>query len=333
MSKALVAGMAPPALPVRLLKGAVLLVICAVVIIPFIGIVSTSVAGTDQINASGGFVLFPKSIDLGAYLSIFAGGVVTRALLVSVLITAVGTVISLLGSALLAYALSRPGSFGHKPMLMLVLFTLLFTPGIIPNYLVVKQFGLLNSYWSLILPTALNAFNVIVLRSFFTAIPRELIESARIDRAGEITILRYIVLPLSKAVLAVIGLFYAVSYWNAFFNALLYINDNANGPCSWCCGRMSSTAPSSANKTSVRRPCCRRNRRSRWPSSSCPSCRSCWSIRSCKGISPRASSPGRSRAEPRRPARTTGTLISAGWLISIFGRRTWNEQDSTAGHF
>lgn len=230
MSKALVAGMAPPVLPVRLLKGVVLLVICAVVIIPFIGIVSTSVAGTDQINASGGFVLFPKSIDLGSYRSIFAGGVVTRALLVSVLITAVGTVISLLGSALLAYALSRPGSFGHKPMLMLVLFTLLFTPGIIPNYLVVKQFGLLNSYWSLILPTALNAFNVIVLRSFFTAIPRELIESARIDRAGEITILRYIVLPLSKAVLAVIGLFYAVSYWNAFFNALLYINDNAKWP-------------------------------------------------------------------------------------------------------
>jgi multiple sugar transport system permease protein/putative aldouronate transport system permease protein len=115
-------------------------------------------------------------------------------------------------------------------MLMLLLGALLFTPGIIPSYLIVKQLGLLNSYWSLIVPSAVNAFNVIVMRAFFLELPVELIESARIDGAGDLTILRRIVLPLSKAVIAVIGLFYAVGYWNAFFNALLYINDNDKWP-------------------------------------------------------------------------------------------------------
>jgi len=211
-----------PALPIRVVKGIVLLVICAVVIIPFIGIVSTSIASAQHVTASGGFVLWPDTIDLAAYKSILAGGVVTRALLISVGVTVVGTFVSLAGSTLLAYALSRPGSFGHGPMLMIVLLTLLFAPGLIPNYLVVKELGLLDSLWSLIVPTAINAFNVIVLRAFM-GIPRELIDSARIDGADDLNVFLRIVLPLSKAVLAVIGLFYAVGYWNAFFNALLYL--------------------------------------------------------------------------------------------------------------
>jgi multiple sugar transport system permease protein/putative aldouronate transport system permease protein len=220
---------APP-LPGRLLTGSVLFVICLVVLLPFLGIVSTSIAPTAQVNDAGGFVMWPKGLDFGAYESIFAGGVVTRALLVSVGITVVGTLISLFVSAMLAYALSRPGSYGHGVVLGLVLVSLLFAPGLIPNYLVVKQFGLLDSYWALILPTALSAFNVIVMRSFFMNIPRELIESARIDGAGDFGVFLRIVLPLSKAVLAVIGLFYAVGYWNAFFNALLYIQSSEKWP-------------------------------------------------------------------------------------------------------
>jgi putative aldouronate transport system permease protein len=220
---------APP-LPGRLLTGLVLLVICAAVILPFVGIVSTSVAPTSQVNSAGGFVLWPKGLDWSSYATILSGGVVTRALFVSVGITIVGTLISLFLSAMLAFAMSRPGSYGHGVVLSLVLISLLFAPGLIPNYLVVKEAGLLDSYWSLILPTAVNAFNVIVLRSFFMAIPRELIESARIDGAGDFGVFWRIVLPLSKAVLAVIGLFYAVGYWNAFFNALLYINDTAKWP-------------------------------------------------------------------------------------------------------
>ncbi|WP_207947579.1 carbohydrate ABC transporter permease [Occultella glacieicola] len=220
---------APP-MPARAVKGIALTVICALVIIPFVGIVSTSLATREQVNAAGGFVLFPSSVTWDAYRSIFAGGVVSQAMLVSIGITVVGTAVSLVASTLLAYALSRQGSFGQKPMLMLVLLTLLFSPGMIPNYLVVKEFGLLDSYWALILPTALSGFNVIVLRSFFMGIPAELTDSARIDGAGHLRIFTNIVLPLSKAVLAVIGLFYAVGYWNAFFNALLYMNDSGKWP-------------------------------------------------------------------------------------------------------
>ncbi|HKT00168.1 MAG TPA: carbohydrate ABC transporter permease [Rugosimonospora sp.] len=230
MSRVFVAGTAPPSYGIRAAKGLLLTVICAVIAVPFLGVVSTSLADQAQVTRSGGFVLIPDSVSLASYRAIFAGGVVTRALVISVVITAVGTAISLACTASLAYGLSRPGSFGHKPMLMVVLFTLLFAPGIIPSYLIVKQLGLLNSYWSLIVPSAVNAFNVIVMRAFFMELPGELLDSARIDGAGELTLLRRVVLPLSRAVLAVIGLFYAVSYWNAFFNALLYINETDKWP-------------------------------------------------------------------------------------------------------
>jgi len=225
-----IAGTTPPSLAIRSVKSVVLTVCCAVVIIPFVGVISTSLATQKQVTDSGGFVLIPNQVSLAAYQAILSGGVVTRALGISVFITVAGTVISLACTATLAYALSRPGSFGHKPILMLLLFALLFTPGIIPMYLVVKYLGLLNSYWALIIPTAVNAFNVIVLRAFFMGLPPQLIESARIDGASELTVLRRVVLPLSKAALAVIGLFYAVGYWNAFFNALLYINDTSKWP-------------------------------------------------------------------------------------------------------
>jgi putative aldouronate transport system permease protein len=124
---------------------------------------------------------------------------------------------------MLAYALSRPGSLLHQPILLMTLFTLLFNPGMIPMYLIVKQLGLIDNLAALILPVVVNAFNVIVMRSFFLELPSELTESAKIDGAGELRILTLIVLPLSKAVVAVVGLFYAVAYWNAFFSALLYL--------------------------------------------------------------------------------------------------------------
>ena len=113
---------------------------------------------------------------------------------------------------------------------MIVLGAILFGPGLIPTYLVVKSFGLLDSWWSLILPTMISAFNVVVMRAFFMELPEELFESAEIDGASQASIFFRIVMPLSKAVLAVIGLFYAVAYWNAFFSALLYINTPEKWP-------------------------------------------------------------------------------------------------------
>jgi len=133
-------------------------------------------------------------------------------------------------SCLLAYALSRPAFVAGRLILLVVLFSMLFSPGIIPLYLTVKGAGLLDSIWALIVPTMVSAFNVVVLRAFFMNLPNEITESARIDGAGELKTFSYIVLPLSKAVLSVIGLFYAVAYWNAFFSALLYLNDSKLWP-------------------------------------------------------------------------------------------------------
>ncbi|GAA4981539.1 carbohydrate ABC transporter permease [Actinopolymorpha pittospori] len=208
----------------QVIKFIALLVSVVLVIIPFWTVLATSFADQQTINESGGgMVLWPTGFSTAAYQALLGGGMVTRALAISVLVTVVGTLLSLITTAGLAYWLSRPRAFLAKPVLLLVLGAVLFSPGLIPTYLVVKQLGLLNSYLSLILPVMVNAFNVIVMRAFFQQLPTELFESAAIDGASSATVLVRIVLPLSKAVLAVIGLFYAVAYWNAFFNALLYI--------------------------------------------------------------------------------------------------------------
>jgi putative aldouronate transport system permease protein len=211
------------------IKAVVLGGFALVIVIPILVVVSTSLASDRDIIDAGGYVLWPSHPTLKAYQTLFSGGLMGRAILVSVFVTVVGTAIALAVTIALAYATSRPVLFG-RPVLLMVLFTLLFAPGIIPMFLVVKQFGLLDSLWSLILPGALGAFNFVVLRTFFMNVPGELLESARIDGASDFTILRQIIMPLSKAVIAVVGLFYAVGFWNAFFNALLYLNDTSKWP-------------------------------------------------------------------------------------------------------
>ena len=214
----------------KAIKLVVLAIISVLIIYPFITVVATSLATQEEITRKGGLiVLWPEQPSLGAYKSIFSGGIVTRATMVSIGITTVGTLLSLVTTTAMAYALSRPIIFG-RTILMMVLFTLLFAPGIIPNYLVVKQLGLLNTYAALILPVMISAFNLVVMRQFFMGIPQELIDSARIDGASDFKILTHIVLPLSGAVIAVVALFYAVAYWNAFFNAMLYLNNNGMWP-------------------------------------------------------------------------------------------------------
>lgn len=219
-----------PSTPVRALKGIVLGFCCLLVVGPFVMVLSTSFADAQQIGRSGGLVLFPKNPNLDAYRAILGGGQVSRALVISMGVTIVGTFLSLLVTMMLAYALSRRDLLFGKVILMGVLFTMLFTPGMIPLYLTVKEFGLLDSLWSLILPVVVSAFNVIVMRAFFMQLPTEMTEAAVIDGAGEARIFWNIVLPLSKPIMAAIGLFYAVAYWNAFFSALLYINDVTKWP-------------------------------------------------------------------------------------------------------
>ncbi len=212
-----------------IVKLCVFAVIIFVVVYPFLSVLATSLASEPDVIKNGGLVIWPEHPTFNAYRTIFAGGVVTRAMEVSIGITVIGTLLSLAVTIGMAYGLSRR-VWGGRFFLLLALFTIFFTPGIIPNYLAVKQYGLLNSYASLILPVLMSAFNLVILRQFFMNIPGELLDSAKIDGANDFQILVKIVLPLSKAVVAVVALFYAVAYWNDFFTALLYLNDSAMWP-------------------------------------------------------------------------------------------------------
>jgi putative aldouronate transport system permease protein len=219
-----------PALVVAIAKAVTLVIVVLVILFPLWTIVVTSLSPQSAINEAGGLVILPRSLTLNAYQEILSGGVVTRAVGVTVFVTVVGTAISVAVSVLAAYGLSRPGSLLHRPILFLLLITLFFSAGIIPLYLLVSGLGLINSVWSLILPTAVSAFNILIVRNFFMNIDGSILDSARVDGAGDWRILLRIVLPMSKAVTAVVALFYGVGYFNAFFNAVLFINDNTKWP-------------------------------------------------------------------------------------------------------
>lgn len=211
-------------------KAVALGLVALAVIFPLYTVVLTSFSTQAHTIEVGGLVVVPGELTAQAYVQILSGGVVTRAALVSVGITAVGTILSTTVSIMAAYGLSKPNSFGHRVILFVFLITMFFGAGMIPTYLLVSNLGLINSYWALILPTAVSAFNVLILRNFFMGIEPGILEAARIDGAGEWRILGQIVLPMSGAVIAVVALFYGVGYFNAFFNAMLYINDNEKWP-------------------------------------------------------------------------------------------------------
>jgi len=220
-----------PTIGGQALKGASIVVIALLILFPLYTIALTSLSSGETVNRVGGLVIWPgDGVTFDAYEQMFRNPVVLRSLVVSLGITAVGTVISVVVSILGAYSLSRPGSFGHKTILFSVLLMFVIFPGLIPVYLWVSAIGLRDNYLAVILPMAVSAFNVVVLRAFFMSIPQELFDAARIDGAGEFRVLWQIVTPLSKAVIAVVTLFYAVAYWNNWFNAFLYLDDTSKWP-------------------------------------------------------------------------------------------------------
>jgi putative aldouronate transport system permease protein len=221
--------MEKPGTTARVAKTGLMLFLAVIMLFPFVYVVAVSFSSYRDV-IGGGLILFPKHPTLDAYNLMFAGGIVTHALVVSIGLTLVGTLTNMFMTVTMAYGLSRPGVPASRFVLALVLFTLLFSAGIIPNYLLVKQLGLINGYGSLILPGAISAFNLVIVRQFFMNLPPELLESARIDGASDLWILLRIVLPLSKPVLAVVALFYGVAHWNDFFAATLYLNDADKWP-------------------------------------------------------------------------------------------------------
>ncbi|KIL42326.1 ABC transporter permease [Gordoniibacillus kamchatkensis] len=209
----------------------VILALCgAAVVFPLLYVVSVSVTPIGEVLKNGGFILLPREITFAAYAKLLGDSGIPRALAVTVYITIVGTLLNIAVTALMAYPLSRKKLPGRSAFLLMVVFTLLFSGGIIPTYLVVKSVGLLNSLWALIFPNLVWSFNVLIVKSFFEQLPEELFESARIDGAREFRVLWQIALPLSVPVMLTVSLFYAVGHWNEFFQAIMYVTDRTLFP-------------------------------------------------------------------------------------------------------
>jgi putative aldouronate transport system permease protein len=180
--------------------------------------------------ASGSITLWPKGFNLDAYDRVFSDPQIWESYGNTLFYVVVGTIVNLILTTLGAYPLSRKGLPGKNLIMGIIVFTMFFNGGLIPIYLNVRDLGLFDSRWALILPTAINAFYLIVMRTFFQSIPESLIESAKMDGANDFTILRRIVLPLSYPVIAVMTLFYAVFHWNSWFDAMIYLQDRSLYP-------------------------------------------------------------------------------------------------------
>ncbi len=192
---------------------------------PLLFVVSASFSDPILVS-SGKVLLFPKGITVEGYQKIFESKEIWHSFLNSVQYTFIGTTLNVVLTVMGAYPLSRRDLVGRKPISLLLTFTMYFSGGMIPSFLVVKLLGLYNTFWSLIIPGAVSAYNLIVMRSFFeTSIPEELHDAAKIDGCTDYQYLLRILLPLSKPVLAVMVLFYGTGHWNAFFNAIIYLRN------------------------------------------------------------------------------------------------------------
>lgn len=204
----------------------VLLSIAALLcLLPLVHIASISISSMQAV-ASGHVTIYPVDASLDAYKQLFQGTPIMKSFMNSIWITVFGVLFSMIFTILAAYPLTRPYFFGRRTYTLGIVFTMLFGGGLIPTYLTIRSLELINTYWSLWLPGLVSVFNLLVLRTFIENIPTEVDEASRIDGCGEWRYLLQIVLPLSTPVLATLGLFYGVGYWNSFFNVLMFINDS-----------------------------------------------------------------------------------------------------------
>ncbi len=167
----------------------------------------------------------PNSFSIESYVKVLQQKFLHTGYKNTIFVTVVGTVINLFMTILAAYPLSKRNLKFRAPITFFIFFTMLFGGGLIPTYIIVQRTGLIDSLWSLIVPNAMSAYNMFLMRNFFMSIPEEMEESAKIDGARQLKILAYIILPISMPILATLALFYAVSHWNEFFKCIIYIND------------------------------------------------------------------------------------------------------------
>ncbi|KRE64675.1 sugar ABC transporter permease [Paenibacillus sp. Soil750] len=197
--------------------------IVVVVLYPLLFIVSASFSDPALV-LNGEVILLPKQITLEAYQNVFQNEQIWNGYANTILYTAVGTIINLIMTTLAAYPLSRPDLPGRGIIMVFITLTMFFSGGLIPSYLLVKNLGMVDTMWALVIPGAIATYNLIVMRTYFQSnIPWEIQEAAHMDGCSNWKLLTHVILPLSKPIMAVMVLFYAVGHWNSFFNALIYI--------------------------------------------------------------------------------------------------------------
>lgn len=192
-------------------------------LLPMIHIIALSFSSNGAIMA-GKVTLFPNGFDLTAYKAVFQHSAMVRSLLFTIVLVTIFTAIAMFMTIIAAYPLTKPNLKGRNFFLLIIVLTMFFSGGIIPNYLLMRNLNLLDTIWVLVLPGSISAFYLIILKTFFSSIPVELEESARMDGASHFRILWNVILPLSLPSLATLSLFYAVGKWNAFEDALIYIS-------------------------------------------------------------------------------------------------------------
>ncbi|WP_242985470.1 carbohydrate ABC transporter permease [Vallitalea okinawensis] len=201
-----------------------LIILSITIIIPFMQVITISFSPTHVIN-SYGLKLFPTEITLEGYKKVFSDELIWSGYMNTIFVTVVGTILNVLFSVLGAYPLSKRYLPYRNMWTGLIVFTMYFSGGLIPSYMLVKNLGMLNSLTALILPGLISAYNMIIMRNYFMSLPESLEESARIDGAHDYTILFKIILPLSKPIIATVSLWYGVHHWNSWFHSMIYIQD------------------------------------------------------------------------------------------------------------
>jgi putative aldouronate transport system permease protein len=207
-----------------------LLLMVVLTLQPMLHLLAVSLSAPGRVAGMNGLSVLPDGFSLDVWRLLLAHPNVQRGLLNSLLITGAGTVINVVATALMAWALAQRALPGRRVIFLAVLLTIVFEPGIIPDYFVMKRLGLLDSYWSVILYKAVNAWYLIILIRFFEEIPKELLEAAELDGANPFQTFFRVVLPLAKPALATITLFYLVFHWNEFFRAMIYLSDQTRWP-------------------------------------------------------------------------------------------------------
>lgn len=200
------------------------------VLIPILNLLAMSFSDPLKVHELKGLGIIPKGFSLINYKVLFSNPLIVKSIFNSILITVIGTALNLFLTAMAAYVLARTNFVGKRLVIIFLIVIMVFEPGLIPEYLLVKDLGLLDTYASLILYKAINVFYLFILMRFFEEVPDTIIEAARIDGAGHFKIFTKIMLPLSKPAMATLGLFYGVYHWNEYFRATIYLTDPNKWP-------------------------------------------------------------------------------------------------------